>query len=187
MLPDALKRPVAAGLLPLALLQFASPALAQSEYQLQPPERRYPLSAQILQINLAPFQVTRGGFEVPDLLLAVAGSPRAQELIQTGQSQASTGTILGVTSIVAFLGSLIISVAIAASAGPHPTDSQATAVGVTLGVGLVVGLVAGIAGGVLQASGLHNIAQGINSYNADLLDGRLQPPVPPAAMAVPPR
>jgi hypothetical protein len=190
--------------LTLALLQLATPALAQSAPQADVDARRErlrptdlaappaaapgyqpqgsPLSAQILQFTVSPFEVSRAGIEVPDLLPAVAGSPRAEAMIREGKSQVTKGWVLTISGLVFALGTLIPAAVIAGN-NPHLTDSQAAWVGGLL-IGGIVGIVVEAVGTGMVTGGQHTISQGINAYNADLLDGRL---VAPAVTAVPPR
>jgi hypothetical protein len=194
--------------LALAWLQLASPALAQSaptppaqgeplppepvaattppaaapDYQLRP--QAYPLSAQILQINLAPLEFTRAGVGVaiPDLLPAVAGSPRAEALVREGLDQLHAGGAWFISGLVLSLGTLVPAVVVLAS-NNHLSDDQ-TALVTGLLIGSLVGLVLQVVGGGIASRGTHNLTQGVNAYNQDLLDGRL---VPPAVTATPPR
>jgi len=160
--------------------ELATPPAAPPDYQLQP--QGYPLSAQILQINLAPFEITRAGLAIPELVPAVAGSPRAETLIRQGEGQVQNGTVYGIAGLVLVVGSLIVGLVIVDS-NEHLSDTQAGVVAGAI-VGTLVGIVLGVIGGGLVTRGTRNIAQGVNAYNQDLLDGRL---VAPAATAVPAR
>jgi hypothetical protein len=161
--------------------QPPEPASPPPEYNLAPPA--LPLSSQILQINASPWQVSRGGIEVPDLVLAVAGSPRAENMIRKGQEDVSTGSFLSTTGLVIWIGSLIAGLAASANT-PHPTDAQSSAIGGGTLAGVLAGVVVELVGDGIRGAGLRRITEGVNAYNADLLDDRL---VSPAAVAVPPR
>jgi hypothetical protein len=150
----------------------------------------YPLSMQVLQVHMSyglgwnPLTVTRGGIETPNLVEAVAGSARAASLIRAGQSEAATGTALAISGLVVIVGTLLVAIPIISSNnnnGPY-TDQSGVVAGVL--VGTLVGALLSSAGTAVQWGGYHQIVEGVNAYNADLLDGRL---VAPAVTAVPPR
>jgi len=151
-----------------------------------PPPQDYPLSMQILQAHLSygwnPLSVTRAGIETPNLLEATAGSPRAQSLVHSGQNQAETGTILSISGIAVTVVTLLIGIPVLSSNQSPYNDNSGAWAGIL--VGTLVGAVLAGVGSAVQSAGYHTVLEGVNAYNADLLDGRL---VPPSATAVPPR
>jgi hypothetical protein len=154
---------------------------APPDYQLRPPE--YPLSAQILQVHLSYgwnlIQVSRGGVEEPDILRAVGGSDRATRLVDSGQREVTTGRITAFAGTVVIIGSLIGAIAVAAN-NPNPTTQQADNIGAGFATGVLAGAVLEIVGDIILTGGYHDIAEGINAYNTDLLDDRLGAPGGPA-------
>jgi hypothetical protein len=161
-------------------------AVAPAPPEAPPPAEDYPLSMQILQPHLAsgwnPLTISRGGIETPNILEAVSGSPRAESLVRAGESQAATGAILVISGLVVSLTTLLIGIpVISANQSPYNDQSGAWA-GVLVGA-LVGGILTGV-GSAIQSGGQHAVLEGVNAYNADLLDGRL---VAPAALAVPAR
>jgi hypothetical protein len=142
---------------------------------------------QVLQVHLSyglnPLTVTRAGIETPNLAEAVAGSARADALIRSGQSQAATGTILSISGLVVMLGTTLVAIPIVSSNNQYPySNNDAAWAGFLIGV--LVGGILSAAGSAVQWSGYHQIVEGVNAYNADLLDGRL---VSPSVTAVPSR
>jgi hypothetical protein len=60
--------------------------------------------------------------------------------------------------------------------GDHPTTAQTNAAGATLFFGVLGGITVELVGDGIRAGGRNKILQGVNAYNAELLDGRLSVP-----------
>jgi hypothetical protein len=149
------------------------------------PER--PFSAHLLQVHLtngwSPIQITRDGAESPDLVAEVTGSDQAANLVRSGQSQVSTGTVLMICGLVVEVGTLIIAIPLVNN-NPNPSSQQAAQLAGGLAAGVIVGAVVEIAGAFIRMNGYHDIVEAVNTYNADLVDGHL---VAPPTVAVPAR
>jgi hypothetical protein len=164
-----------------------APQAASPAYTLQPTEKE-PRSARLLQVQLGggdfanpnPFQVRQGsykfsGSELPRL---VATSPEALSLAQQANGKFGLATGLLVGGLVTSLGALGTGIAALATLPQNNLNqlSSTTAVllGTTLGLCLV-SLAFSIGGQVVARDATDKWLDAVNTYNRQLVDGRLDP------------
>ncbi len=141
-----------------------------------------------MHLGAGSLELDRAGVEVLDsrhatgLDLLVAGSDRAVALAREAHHNLLTGDVLTWTGLGIVVASGISALAFFPTTGANngTPSSTTTAWTITFASGLAVGLVLDIIAIPFMYAGLHQECDAVNAYNSDLVDGRLQAPVPSA-------